>query len=70
VLVPLSLGLAISTVYAGYHYGVDVLYGMIVGAVVTALSGRLFDWWESTRTAGAGAAGAGRTGEDRRACDL
>ena len=40
VLVPLSIGLAISTVYAGYHYGVDVLYGMIVGAVVAATSGK------------------------------
>jgi membrane-associated phospholipid phosphatase len=72
VLVPLTIGLAISTVYAGYHYGVDVLYGMIVGAVVTAISGRLFDWWESTRSvpAAAGAAATARTGEERRACDL
>lgn len=67
VLVPLSIGLAISTIYAGYHYGVDVLYGMIVGAAVTAISGKLFDWWENSRTVPRGAA---RTGEDRRVCDL
>jgi membrane-associated phospholipid phosphatase len=70
VLVPLSIGLAISTVYAGYHYGVDVLYGMIVGAVVAAISGKVFDWRERTRTVPSGAVPAARTGEDRRACDL
>jgi membrane-associated phospholipid phosphatase len=70
VLVPLSIGLAISTVYAGYHYGVDVLYGMIVGAVVAAISGKAFDWRERTRTVPTGAGAAGPTGEDRRACDL
>ena len=38
LVVPLSIGLAISTVYAGYHYGVDVLYGVIVGAAVTLMA--------------------------------
>jgi membrane-associated phospholipid phosphatase len=70
VLVPLSIGLAISTVYAGYHYGVDVLYGIIIGAVVTAISGKVFDWREKTRTVRSGAGPAGRPGEGRRACDL
>ena len=70
ILVPLSIGLAISTVYAGYHYGVDVLYGMIVGAVATAISAKLFDWWESTRIVPRGAGAAARTGEDRRVCNL
>ncbi len=33
---PLSVGLAISTVYNGYHYGVDVIYGLVIAiAVVT-----------------------------------
>ncbi|MFC1500549.1 phosphatase PAP2 family protein, partial [Candidatus Zixiibacteriota bacterium] len=27
---PLSVGLALSTIYNGYHYGVDVIYGMVV----------------------------------------
>jgi membrane-associated phospholipid phosphatase len=45
-LVPLSIGLAISTVYTGYHYGVDVLYGMLVGAVVAAISDKVFNWRE------------------------
>jgi membrane-associated phospholipid phosphatase len=66
----LSIGLAISTVYAGYHYGVDVLYGIIIGAVVTAISGKVFDWREKTRTVRSGAGPAGRPGEGRRACDL
>lgn len=49
LLVPLCVGLAVSTVYAGYHYGVDVLYGMIIGAVVTFAAGRLFEWHRQTR---------------------
>ena len=44
LLVPLCVGLAVSTVYAGYHYGVDVLYGLIIGAVVTLVADRLFRW--------------------------
>ena len=70
VLVPLSIGLAISTVYAGYHYGVDVLYGIIVGAVVAATTSKMFDWRERTRTVVSGAGAATRTGKDQRACDL
>jgi len=52
LLVPLCVGLAVSTVYAGYHYGVDVLYGMIIGAVVTFTAGRLFEWHRQTRPSG------------------
>lgn len=52
LLVPLCVGLAVSTVYAGYHYGVDVLYGMIIGAVVTFAAGRLFEWHRQTRLSG------------------
>ena len=46
ILVPACAGLAISTIYAGYHYGVDVLYGIAVGAVITLIAGRLFAWRE------------------------
>jgi membrane-associated phospholipid phosphatase len=53
VLVPLSIGLAISTVYTGYHYGVDVLYGMIVCAVVAAISDKVFNWRERRYVRGA-----------------
>lgn len=49
LLVPLCVGLAISTIYAGYHYGVDVLYGMIIGAVVTLAADRLFEWHRRMR---------------------
>lgn len=35
LIVPLVCGLAVSTVYAGYHYGVDVFYGAILGALLT-----------------------------------
>jgi membrane-associated phospholipid phosphatase len=52
LLVPLCVGLAISTLYAGYHYGVDVLYGVVVGGVVTLLAGRLFDRLERVRQLG------------------
>lgn len=41
LFVPLFVGLAISTVFAGYHYGVDVLYGAGVGALVAASVGWL-----------------------------
>jgi membrane-associated phospholipid phosphatase len=34
VVLPLFIGLALSTIFAGYHYGVDVLYGAVVGALI------------------------------------
>jgi membrane-associated phospholipid phosphatase len=34
VVVPLFVGLAVSTVYTGYHYGVDVIYGALIGGFV------------------------------------
>ncbi len=34
---PLSVGLAISTIYTGYHYGIDVIYGMVVAVAVVAV---------------------------------
>jgi membrane-associated phospholipid phosphatase len=42
IMVPLTIGLAISTMYHGYHYGVDVLYGFVVGAVALWLLPRTF----------------------------
>lgn len=44
LLVPLCAGLAVSTIYTGYHYGVDVLYGILIGASVTWAADRLFEW--------------------------
>lgn len=43
---PVFIGLAVSTMYNGYHYGVDVLYGIVVGAVMLLISSRLFLWRE------------------------
>ncbi len=43
---PVFFGLAISTLYNGYHYGIDVLYGMVVGAVILVVVSRLFPWQE------------------------
>jgi membrane-associated phospholipid phosphatase len=36
VFAPLFVGLSLSTVYTGHHYGVDVLYGTMIGAAVAA----------------------------------
>ncbi|MBW2057953.1 MAG: phosphatase PAP2 family protein [Deltaproteobacteria bacterium] len=38
-------GLAISTVYNGYHYGIDVIYGAVIGLVFFCLSPLLNDLW-------------------------
>ncbi len=46
LFVPLVIGLCISTMYNGYHYGVDVVYGMIVAAVTVLLAPRLLARWE------------------------
>lgn len=40
-------GLAISTVYNGYHYGVDVLYGILMGLIFSLLCPFLNDLWRS-----------------------
>ncbi len=51
VFVPLCIGLAISTVYNGYHYGIDVLYGIVVALVMIGVAPRLFAW-QAGRLAG------------------
>ncbi|MFO7769198.1 MAG: phosphatase PAP2 family protein [bacterium] len=43
---PVAVGLAISTMYNGYHYGVDVVWGIAVAVVMAALAPPLFTWWE------------------------
>ncbi len=45
-MVPLTIGLALSTMYLGYHYGVDVLYGMIVAAAALWVVPRAFGRYE------------------------
>lgn len=47
--VPLFIGLMVSTVYNGYHYGVDVIYGMVVATVTIAVAAKLFAWQERKR---------------------
>jgi membrane-associated phospholipid phosphatase len=47
---PLTIGLLISTMYNGYHYGVDVLYGIIVAAVMVSVVPPLFRRYESRLT--------------------
>jgi len=46
LFIPLTIGLGLSTVYNGYHYGVDVLYGMGVAVVVIFATPRLTRWWQ------------------------
>lgn len=53
---PVAVGLAISTMYNGYHYGVDVVWGIVVAVAMSALVPRLFRWWE-TRGRAPGSAG-------------
>lgn len=43
-------GLAISTVYNGYHYGVDVIYGMVVGLIFFYLCPLLNNAWKKRFT--------------------
>ena len=52
---PLSVGLAISTIYNGYHYGVDVIYGLVVAVAVVTMVPALIRWYDRRyRDAGAG----------------
>jgi membrane-associated phospholipid phosphatase len=44
--IPAGIGLGISTMYHGYHYGVDVLWGAGVAAIMTWWVPRLFAWYE------------------------
>jgi len=48
LFIPLTIGLGLSTMYNGYHYGVDVLYGLVVAVVVIVLTPRLMTWWEKS----------------------
>jgi membrane-associated phospholipid phosphatase len=43
-------GLAVSTVYNGYHYGVDVVYGILVGLVFSLVCPVLNRWWKDWLT--------------------
>ncbi len=43
----LTIGLLISTMYNGYHYGVDVLYGMFVAVVMVTAVPPLFRRYEA-----------------------
>ena len=45
----LVTGLAISTVYNGYHYGVDVIYGVLVGLVFALVCPYLNRVWNRAR---------------------
>ena len=47
-------GLGVSTVYHGYHYGVDVLYGFLVGVVAALISPVLNRMWRDWWTGGQG----------------
>lgn len=50
VWVPLTIGLLISTMYNGYHYGVDVLYGTVIAAVIVSVVPPLFRSYETRFT--------------------
>jgi len=50
VWVPLAIGILISTMYNGYHYGVDVLYGMIIATVMVSVVPPLFRRYETRFT--------------------
>ena len=42
LFIPLTIGLAISTMYHGYHYAVDVIWAMVVAVIVYQLAARWF----------------------------
>ena len=44
---PVTIGLLISTMYNGYHYGVDVIYGTVVAAVMLSVVPPLFRTYET-----------------------
>ena len=44
--VVVAIGLGISTMYNGYHYAVDVLYGLLVATLMIMLIPRLLEWYE------------------------
>jgi membrane-associated phospholipid phosphatase len=46
LLVPITIGMGIATMYNGYHYGVDVVYALIIAAVAIYVIPRLFDRYE------------------------
>lgn len=46
---PVVIGLGLSTLYTGYHYGVDVLYAMVLATVMMIAVPRLFRWYEERR---------------------
>jgi hypothetical protein len=60
-MVVVAIGLAISTMYHGYHYAVDVLYGMVVAAVMVVATPWLFDRLERRRTAAVSGEGGKRS---------
>jgi membrane-associated phospholipid phosphatase len=46
LLVPITIGMGIATMYNGYHYGVDVVYALLIAAGMLVLAPRLFDRYE------------------------
>jgi membrane-associated phospholipid phosphatase len=43
---PLFIGLVVSTLYNGYHYGVDVVYAMLIATVMRFTVVKVFRWRE------------------------
>lgn len=49
-LLPISLCLIASTVYCRYHYGVDVLAGLILAVATVPIGDRIYDFWTARWT--------------------
>ena len=46
ILLPLGLGIFLSTVYLRYHYGIDVICGWILGLICFRLGADVNRWWK------------------------
>ena len=44
---PVALGLFLGTIYLRYHYGIDLIFGWILGLICFRLGADLNRWWET-----------------------
>ncbi len=46
LFLPIGLGIFLSTIYLRYHYGIDVIYGWILGLICLRLGADVNRWWK------------------------
>ncbi|MGB2697013.1 MAG: phosphatase PAP2 family protein [Candidatus Zixiibacteriota bacterium] len=46
LLLPIALGIFLSTIYLRYHYGIDVICGWILGLICFRLGADVNRWWK------------------------